>query len=122
MAPGSAGARPICWRQRLTFSASLPPSPGKVTTETSAASPFGPVAVKLAYRIGDGGLTAQSAGTCQSIFGVSGDAGGAADGMDEVAGIAATALSPPRLARVAVTHLRKLSFSAPTRSTLPRIL
>ena len=35
----STGARPICPRHRLTLSASLPPSPGNVTTEMSILPP-----------------------------------------------------------------------------------
>src|SRR5205809_5202535 len=44
----STGARPSCPRQRLMLSASLPPSPGKVTTEMSILSPFSANALKLA--------------------------------------------------------------------------
>src|SRR5438093_5177207 len=44
----SSGGRPICPRQRLTLSGSLPPSPGKVTTEMSILSPFSADALKLA--------------------------------------------------------------------------
>ena len=48
MALASIGARPICPRQRLTFSASLPPSPVNVTMEISILPPFPSAALKLA--------------------------------------------------------------------------
>ena len=44
----STGARPICPRQRLTLSASLPPSPGNVTMEMSILPPSSAGALKLA--------------------------------------------------------------------------
>ena len=44
----STGARPIWPRQRLTLSASLPPSPGNVTTEMSILPPSSAGALKLA--------------------------------------------------------------------------
>jgi len=44
---GFIGGKLICCRQRFTLSASLPPSPGKVTTEISTLLSFTP-ALKLA--------------------------------------------------------------------------
>src|SRR5262249_61826949 len=44
----STGARPICPRHRLMLSASLPPSPGNVTTEMSILPPSSAGALKLA--------------------------------------------------------------------------
>src|SRR4051794_38131806 len=60
-APSSAG-NPIWRLHRFTLSASLPPSPGNVTTEMSALSPFGPTALKLAKRIADAGASFQLSG------------------------------------------------------------
>src|SRR5215471_2691583 len=59
---GSIGARPICPRHLLTLSASLPPSPGNVTTEMSILPPSSAGALKLAKRIDDGGTSVQPSG------------------------------------------------------------
>src|SRR5215831_11183657 len=58
----SIGARPICLRHRFTLSASLPPSPGNVTTEISILLPSSAGALKLAYRIEEGGTSIQPSG------------------------------------------------------------
>src|SRR5215468_1073753 len=65
----STGARPICPRHRLMLSASLPPSPGNVTTEMSILLPSSPGALKLAYRIEDGGTSVQLSGAFHWIRG-----------------------------------------------------
>src|SRR4029077_12759073 len=65
----SIGARPICLRQRLTVSASHPPSPGKVTIDMSTLPPFGAVALKLANRIDEGATTVQPSGAFHLIEG-----------------------------------------------------
>src|SRR3954454_18054481 len=57
---------PICCRQRLMLSTSLPPSPGNVTTEMSAFSPFFSTA-KLAKRIGEAGAVVQPCGRSHLI-------------------------------------------------------
>src|SRR5882762_5536116 len=65
----STGARPICPRHRLTLSASLPPSPGNVTTEMSILPPSSADALKLAYRIEEGGTSVQPSGVVHLIGG-----------------------------------------------------
>src|SRR5262245_22136728 len=65
----STGARPICPRHRLILSASLPPSPGNVTMEMSILPPSSAGALKLAYRIEDGGTSAQPSGVVHLIGG-----------------------------------------------------
>src|SRR5438477_12709608 len=74
----SMGASPICPRQRLMLSASLPPSPGKVTTEMSILPPSFENALKLAKRIEDGGTSVQVSGVFHLICGALGACGGAA--------------------------------------------
>src|SRR5215469_4810108 len=69
IALASIGARPICPRQRLILSTSLPPSPGNVTTEISILPPSSPGALKLAYRIEDGGTSVQLSGAFHWIRG-----------------------------------------------------
>src|SRR5262245_35701140 len=73
----STGARPICPRQRLILSVSLPPSPGNVTTEISTLLPPSPGALKLAYRIEDGGTSVQPSGAFHWIRGAPESFGGA---------------------------------------------
>src|SRR5215471_11524487 len=72
------GERPICPRQRLMLSASLPPSPGNVTTEISILVPSSAGALKLAYRIEEGGTSVQVSGAFHWIRGASDSFGGAA--------------------------------------------
>src|SRR6516225_3203042 len=74
----SIGARPICPRHRLILSTSLPPSPGNVTTEISILLPSSPGALKLAYRIEDGGTSVQPSGGFHWIRGGLESFGGAA--------------------------------------------
>src|SRR5215471_6910506 len=74
----STGARPICPRHRLMLSASLPPSPGNVTMEMSILPPSSAGALKLAYRIEDGGTSAHPAGVVHLIAGALVVCGGAA--------------------------------------------
>src|SRR3954468_4103828 len=71
---------PICCRQRLTLSTSVPPSPGNVTTEMSAFSPFFSTA-KLAKRIGEAGAVVQPCGRSHLISDFSGFELGGAAGM-----------------------------------------
>src|SRR5439155_13565129 len=74
----SIGARPICPRHRLTLSASLPPSPGNVTTEISILPRSSAGALKLAYRIEEGGTSVQPSGVFHWIRGAPESFGGAA--------------------------------------------
>src|SRR5436189_6288133 len=74
----SMGASPICPRHRLTLSASLPPSPGNVTPELSIFPPSSAGALKLAYRIEEGGTSVQPSGVFHWIRGAPESFGGAA--------------------------------------------
>jgi hypothetical protein len=64
----------------------------------------------------DGGEADQPAGNSHLICGVAESEGGGA--MVEFVGAEAAEVPP----RDALTHLRKFSFSAPTRAAFPRIL
>src|SRR5262249_30575706 len=79
----STGARPICPRHRLILSASLPPSPGNVTTEMSILPPSSAGALKLAYRIEDGGTSTQPSGVVHLMVGALVVCGGAAVTWDD---------------------------------------
>src|SRR6266436_8977921 len=73
----SMDASPICPRQRLMLSTSLPPSPGNVTTEISILLPSSAAALKLAYRIEEGGTSVQPSGAFHWIRGAPESFGGA---------------------------------------------
>src|SRR6516165_12676507 len=79
----STGARPICPRHRLILSTSLPPSPGNVTMEMSISPPSSAGALKLAYRIEEGGTSVQPSGVVHLIGGALFVCGGAAATCDE---------------------------------------
>src|SRR3954452_21233045 len=114
IAPLSSGGNPIWPRHRFTLSASVPPSPGKVTIEMSAVSLLAPRAVKLAKRMADAGASFQPAGAFHLICAELG-AGSA--------GVPAAADSGSASAlQTAPTHFTNSSFCASTSSEFPRIL